>query len=176
VTSLELGDKDGSRCLPHRRDWGATQDQRSTQLVFCDLSTPDPERFNVYHDLRSKLVRAGVPEREIAFVHNAETDTPKKLLFDAVNAGRVTITARIDREDGRRHERTAPARGAPSPGCALAAPRYRAARWSSRQEIQRASEPSASILARCLFGLCNLPRQVANLPTDVALLIGVNGA
>ena len=71
--------------------WNATQDGRSTQLVFSDLSTPDPERFNVYDDVRSKLVRAGVPTGEIAFIHDAETDTAKKLLFDAVNAGRVRI-------------------------------------------------------------------------------------
>lgn len=71
--------------------WKATQNERSTQLVFSDLSTPDPERFNVYHDLRSKLVKAGVPAREIAFIHDAETDTAKKLLFDAVNSGRVRV-------------------------------------------------------------------------------------
>jgi hypothetical protein len=73
------------------RIWNATQNERSTQLVFSDLSTPDPERFNVYDDVRSKLVRAGVPTSEIAFIHDAETDTAKKLLFDAVNAGRVRI-------------------------------------------------------------------------------------
>lgn len=71
--------------------WKATQDERSTQLVFSDLSTPDPQRFNVYDDVRSKLVTAGVPSREIAFIHDAETDTAKKLLFDAVNAGRVRV-------------------------------------------------------------------------------------
>jgi hypothetical protein len=71
--------------------WEATQDERSTQLVFSDLSTPDPERFNVYHDVRSKLVRAGIPDREIAFIHDAATDIAKKLLFDAVNSGRVRV-------------------------------------------------------------------------------------
>jgi len=55
--------------------WQATQNERSTQLVFSDLSTPDPERFNVYHDVRSKLVKAGVPTHEIAFIHDSETDT-----------------------------------------------------------------------------------------------------
>jgi hypothetical protein len=73
------------------RIWEATRDRRSTQLVFCDLSTPDPERFNIYDDVRSKLVKAGVPSEEIAFIHDAETDTAKKLLFDAVNAGRVWV-------------------------------------------------------------------------------------
>ena len=71
--------------------WKATQDARSTQLVFSDLSTPDPGRFNVYHDVRSKLVSAGIPDREIAFIHDAATDTAKKLLFDAVNSGRVRV-------------------------------------------------------------------------------------
>ena len=71
--------------------WKATEGERSAQLVFSDLSTPDPDRFNVYHDVRSKLVKAGVPTAEIAFIHDAETDTAKKLLFDAVNAGRVRV-------------------------------------------------------------------------------------
>ena len=71
--------------------WEATQAERSTQLVFSDLSTPDPKRFNVYDDVRSKLVKAGIPAGEIAFIHDAETDTAKKLLFDAVNAGRVRV-------------------------------------------------------------------------------------
>ncbi len=71
--------------------WRATEKERCTQLVFSDLSTPDPERFNVYEDLRSKFVQAGVPAAEIAFIHDAETDVAKKLLFDAVVAGRVRI-------------------------------------------------------------------------------------
>ncbi len=71
--------------------WKASEKERCTQLVFSDLSTPDPERFNVYEDVRSKLVQAGVPAAEIAFIHDAETDVAKKLLFDAVIAGRVRI-------------------------------------------------------------------------------------
>jgi len=71
--------------------WNDTRNERSTQLVFSDLSTPDPQRFNVYSDIRSKLVAAGVPPKEIAFIHDAETDTAKKVLFDGVNAGRVRI-------------------------------------------------------------------------------------
>jgi N12 class adenine-specific DNA methylase len=71
--------------------WHATHAERSTQLVFSDLSTPDPDRFNIYDDIRSKLVKAGIPAGEIAFIHDAETDTAKKLLFDAVNAGRVRV-------------------------------------------------------------------------------------
>lgn len=71
--------------------WQETAAARSTQLVFCDLSTPDATRFNVYDDLREKLVERGVPPDEIAFIHDAESDAQKKLLFDAVNAGRVRI-------------------------------------------------------------------------------------
>ena len=71
--------------------WNDTRNERSTQLVFSDLSTPNPERFNVYEDVRTKLVTAGIPPREIAFIHDAETDTAKKNLFDGVNAGRVRI-------------------------------------------------------------------------------------
>ncbi len=73
------------------RIWTSTQNERSTQLVFSDLSTPDPERFNVYDDVRSKLIKAGIPAHEIAFIHDAETDPAKKLLFDSVNAGRVRV-------------------------------------------------------------------------------------
>jgi hypothetical protein len=71
--------------------WNETRNDRSTQLVFSDLSTPNPDRFNVYEDVRTKLVAAGVPPREIAFIHDAETDTAKKNLFDGVNAGRVRV-------------------------------------------------------------------------------------
>jgi Helicase conserved C-terminal domain len=66
-------------------------ESRTTQLVFCDLSTPNPARFNVYDELRSRLVEDGVPSTEIAFIHDAESDAEKKILFDAVNAGRTRI-------------------------------------------------------------------------------------
>lgn len=73
-------------------EWKRTDEARGTQLVFCDLSTPGPGRFNVYDELRLQLVRDyGIPEREIAFIHDADTDAAKQLLFDAVNAGRVRI-------------------------------------------------------------------------------------
>jgi len=74
-----------------RRVWAETGSARSTQLVFCDLSTPDPAHFNVYDEIRAKLIEAGVPEGEIAFIHDADSDAEKKILFDAVNAGRVRI-------------------------------------------------------------------------------------
>ena len=71
--------------------WQATGNSRSTQLVFCDLSTPDPSRFNVYDDLRARLIDRGIPQDEIAFIHDADTDGAKMRLFNSVNAGRVRI-------------------------------------------------------------------------------------
>jgi len=71
--------------------WHDSRDLRSTQLVFCDLSTPAPDRFNVYDDLRARLIAGGIPEREIAFIHDADTDAAKMTLFTNVNAGRVRI-------------------------------------------------------------------------------------
>jgi N12 class adenine-specific DNA methylase len=71
--------------------WEATKDKRSTQLVFCDLSTPHPDRFNVYDEVRDRLIAKGIPPKEIAYIHDADTDAQKKTLFDAVNSGRVRI-------------------------------------------------------------------------------------
>jgi N12 class adenine-specific DNA methylase len=71
--------------------WAAGKERRLTQLVFCDLSTPNPDRFNVYDELRGQLIGRGIPPKEIAYIHDAETDSQKKALFDAVNAGRVRI-------------------------------------------------------------------------------------
>lgn len=73
------------------RTWEETRDRRSTQLVFCDLSTPNADRFNVYDDLRDRLVEKGVPPKEIAYIHDADTDAQKQALFDALNAGRIRI-------------------------------------------------------------------------------------
>ena len=71
--------------------WAATHGKKSTQLVFCDLSTPNADKFNVYDEIREKLIAKGVPEKEIAYIHDADTDIQKKNLFDAVNAGKVRI-------------------------------------------------------------------------------------
>jgi hypothetical protein len=73
------------------RTWEAGKDKRSTQLVFCDLSTPNPDRFNVYDEIRDKLIAKGIPAKEIAYIHDADTDIQKKTLFDSVNAGRIRI-------------------------------------------------------------------------------------
>jgi N12 class adenine-specific DNA methylase len=71
--------------------WEATRDTHATQLVFSDLSTPKADRFNVYDEIRDRLIAKGVPAREIAYIHDADTDAQKKTLFDAVNAGRVRV-------------------------------------------------------------------------------------
>ena len=88
--------------------WKRTVDQRSTQMIFCDLSTPGKERpiemvqkedgsfgmapfQNVYEDIRTKLIELGVPKNEIAFIHNAKSEVQKKDLFAKVRAGQVSI-------------------------------------------------------------------------------------
>lgn len=74
------------------RIWEESSEQRSAQLVFCDLSTPHNDgNFNVYDDLRQKLIERGVPEEEIAFIHEANTETRKAELFANVRAGKVRI-------------------------------------------------------------------------------------
>ena len=72
--------------------WERTQTQRSTQLVFCDLSTPKGDgSFNFYDDLKGKLVAKGVPPEEIAYIHEANTEVRKKELFAKVRSGQVRI-------------------------------------------------------------------------------------
>lgn len=72
--------------------WEQTREQRSAQLVFCDLSTPkDDGTFSVYNDLKKKFMEAGIPEEEIAFIHDANTEARKKELFSKVRSGQVRI-------------------------------------------------------------------------------------
>jgi Helicase conserved C-terminal domain len=71
--------------------WSDSKDKRLTQLVFCDLSTPHPDKFNVYDEVRAKLIEKGMPAGEIAFIHDADTDAQKKTLFDSVNSGRIRV-------------------------------------------------------------------------------------
>lgn len=74
------------------RIWEQTKEQQSAQLVFCDLSTPkDDGSFSVYNDLKKKLMEAGIPEEEIAFIHDANTEARKKELFSKVRSGQVRI-------------------------------------------------------------------------------------
>lgn len=71
--------------------WQNTASNKSTQLVFCDLSTPKPGTFNVYDDIRSKLIDRGIPADEIQFIHNANTEAKKAELFGKVRSGKVRI-------------------------------------------------------------------------------------
>jgi N12 class adenine-specific DNA methylase len=72
--------------------WRRTAEKHSTQMIFCDLSTPKGDGvFSVYDDIRSKLVAMGVPENEIAYIHDAKTEAQKKDLFAKVRAGQVRV-------------------------------------------------------------------------------------
>ena len=74
------------------RIWNDTKEQKLTQLIFCDMSTPKGDgSFNVYDDIRSKLLNAGVPEQEIEFIHNADTESKKAELFSKVRSGQVRV-------------------------------------------------------------------------------------
>jgi len=91
-----LPDFDGSKvnaCTDNvYRIWDDTKDGRLTQLVFCDFSTPNKDgRFNIYDDIKAKLIERGIPEHEIAFIHDADTETRKKELFAKVRQGKVRI-------------------------------------------------------------------------------------
>lgn len=68
-----------------------TAEEKSTQLVFCDMSTPRNDVLNVYDEIRNKLLEEGIPESEIAYIHNAKTDVKKKELFSKVREGKVRI-------------------------------------------------------------------------------------
>lgn len=82
-----------SACADNVYDiWQRTAEQRSTQMVFCDLSTPHGDgSFNVYDDLRDKLIARGIPKEEIAYIHTAATEAAKKELFGKVRSGQVRV-------------------------------------------------------------------------------------
>lgn len=71
--------------------WTDTQKDKLTQMVFCDFSVPGKEGFNVYDDMKNKLIAKGIPAEEIAFIHSANTDAKKEQLFSQVRAGNVRI-------------------------------------------------------------------------------------
>ena len=74
------------------RIWEEGKEERLTQLLFCDLSTPKGDgQFNVYDDVKKKLLAVGVPETEVAFIHTADTEAKKKELFSKVRTGQVRI-------------------------------------------------------------------------------------
>ena len=111
--------------------WEEGKDQKLTQLLFCDLSTPKNDgNFNVYDDIRKKLVAAGVPENEIEFIHNADTEAKKAALFSKVRSGDVRVFARKHCKNGSGHQRPVPTCGGASSGCWLEAQRHDPAQWS----------------------------------------------
>ena len=72
--------------------WEKYKDKRLAQLIFCDLSTPkDDGSFDVYHDIKMKLINKGIPENEIEFIHNASTEIQKKELFSKVRQGKIRV-------------------------------------------------------------------------------------
>lgn len=101
VTNLEIektGIKDFDRCAKRYhidyvlRIWNETKEDNLTQLIFCDMSTPKGDgSFNVYDDIRTKLLAAGVPESEVEFIHNADTEGKKADLFSKVRSGKVRV-------------------------------------------------------------------------------------
>ena len=91
-----LPDFEGSKinaCVDNiYRIWEETADKKSAQLVFCDLSTPkNDDTFSVYNDIRKKLIERGVPESEVRFIHEADTDVKKKELFQKTRKGEVRV-------------------------------------------------------------------------------------
>ncbi|WP_230632829.1 hypothetical protein [Paenibacillus athensensis] len=96
LANAMLPDDEGSKvsaCADNvYRQWADSQEQRLAQLVFCDLSIPKQDgTFNVYDELRRKLTEKGVPDDEIAFIHDANTEVKKKELFAKVRTGQVRV-------------------------------------------------------------------------------------
>ena len=92
----DVGDNEQSKanaCAENVFDiWKDTADKRSTQMIFCDLSTPHYDgSFNVYDDLKNKLIDKGIPADEIAFVHDCKTDAQKQAMFEKVNNGEIRV-------------------------------------------------------------------------------------
>ena len=91
-----LGDSETSKATACAENvfeiWKKTAENRSTQMIFCDLSTPKNDgSFNVYDDIKKKLKEKGIPENEIAYIHNAKTEMQKKELFNKVREGTVRV-------------------------------------------------------------------------------------
>ena len=91
-----LGDSETSKSTACAENvfeiWKKTAESRSTQMIFCDLSTPKNDwSFNVYDDIKKKLTEKGIPDNEIAYIHNAKTEMQKKELFNKVREGTVRV-------------------------------------------------------------------------------------
>ena len=95
INPLAADDPNGKVAVCSRniyKIWEQTKEKRSAQLVFSDLSTPTNDgSFNVYDDLKKKLMEQGIPEEEIAFIHEADSEAKKKALFNKVNEGQVRV-------------------------------------------------------------------------------------
>jgi len=111
--------------------WAETQNQKSAQLVFCDLSTPQQgttKEFSAYDDLKAKLMKLGVPEPEIAFIQDYDSDTAKSSLFKKVRAGQVRVLMGSTQKMGNRHQ-CAGSSDCPAPsGRTVASRRHRTTR------------------------------------------------
>ena len=129
--------------------WQRTADQRSTQMIFCDLSTPHNDgHFNVYDAIRDKLIAMGIPAEEIAYIHGASTEVKKKELFGKVRSGQIRVLlGRFHAKDGRGHQCAEKAdRLAPS-GLPMASRRPPAARGPHRPSGKR--KPGGGYLHLC---------------------------
>ena len=96
LISENLPDHEGSKvnaCISNIcRIWEKSREKKSVQLVFCDISTPKNDgSFNVYDDIRMKLIAKGIPAEEIRFIHEADSDVKKKALFSRVRSGEVRV-------------------------------------------------------------------------------------
>uniref|UniRef100_UPI00403F0884 SNF2-related protein n=1 Tax=Paenibacillus sp. FSL E2-0202 TaxID=2954505 RepID=UPI00403F0884 len=81
-----------NRCIENVFDiWNETQDEQLTQVIFSDSGTPKPGRFNVYDEIRTQLIQRGVPEHEVAFIHDVNTDAAREALFEQVRRGEVRV-------------------------------------------------------------------------------------
>ena len=120
-----LPDEDNSKattCVDKAfKIWEETKEQKSAQLIFCDLSTPKGDgTFNVYEDIRGKLIEKGVTPEEIAFIHDANTETRKAELFAKVRSGQVRFFVGFYCQNGSRNQRTGQTDCITPFGCALA--------------------------------------------------------
>ena len=109
-----------SLCGESYEIWENSKEQKSAQLIFCDLSTPKGDgTFNVYEDVRNKLMEKGVPEEEIAFIHDANTELRKAELFAKVRSRTGSFFDWFHSQNGCRYQCAGQTDCIASSGCAL---------------------------------------------------------